>query len=56
MKTCHECKLEIPENQICHDMFGDAYHPQCYVDAYPPYQGLFDRERERALKLVSQAS
>lgn len=57
MKTCHECKLEIPQDQICHDIFGGSYHPQCYIDAYPPHPGpQVDPERLKAFELVSKTS
>jgi hypothetical protein len=57
MKICHECKFEIPQDQLCHDMFGGAYHPQCYIDARPPYPGPEeDPERRRAFQLSSQSS
>lgn len=55
MRTCHECKLEVSEDQLCWDMFGSSYHPQCYVDADPPYPGPEeDPVRLRAFQLLSQ--
>lgn len=53
MHICHECKLEVSDDQLCHDMFGAAYHPQCYVDAYPPYPFPPDPQRLRAQQLIS---
>ena len=56
MRPCHECKQDVSVLVVVFDMFGAAYHPQCYIEALPPYPGPGeDPNLEHARYLVNNA-
>jgi hypothetical protein len=58
MNICYICHEEVAEDQICRCyLYNAPFHPQCYVDARPPYpDNETDPQLLRAEELISKTS